>query len=211
MCLLLHDTCLYLYCLKPQEAYELITKRLHNLPDRDANEILAIVKAENPQSYEETVEVMMIGLRKLCENRQREHTHISDHNKNTFKTEFNILESKVTKASSAFDSLKNKCKKSLATSFETLLSRDSSATSTPEASPLPSPAFPIKDTSFHFPSPPSSPQPGRPRSSTVGAIPDPKLASRYSDTGHLDKTPHTVDFREHATRRSSTNSPMKQM
>lgn len=51
------------------------------------NKSSCTLQAENPQSYEETVEVMMIGLRKLCEGRQRDHTHISDHNKNTFKTE----------------------------------------------------------------------------------------------------------------------------
>ena len=42
---------------------------------------------ENPQSYEETVEVLMIELRKLCETKQREHSHISDNNKVTVKAE----------------------------------------------------------------------------------------------------------------------------
>ena len=33
---------------------------------------------EGPTTYEESVEVMMIALRQLCEHRQREHTHVSE-------------------------------------------------------------------------------------------------------------------------------------
>lgn len=33
------------------------------------------------------VEILMIGLRKLCEMKQKEHTHISDANKSSVKAE----------------------------------------------------------------------------------------------------------------------------
>ena len=49
--------------------------------------VCCFLKMENPQSYEETVEVLMIELRKLCETKQREHSHISDNNKLTVKAE----------------------------------------------------------------------------------------------------------------------------
>ena len=35
-------------------------------------------QVEGPTTYEESVEVMMIALRQLCEHRQREHTHVSE-------------------------------------------------------------------------------------------------------------------------------------
>ncbi|XP_033744156.1 TBC1 domain family member 4-like [Pecten maximus] len=237
----LHRLCQEINNLSPQDAYELLVRRIQNLPERDTALVHNILKMENPQSYDEMVEIVMIGLRKLCENKQKEHSHISD-SKMAQKTEFNLLEGKG-KAALALDNLKNRCKKSLAHSFDNLLGRkkedakeafrqrsgtadsessmtrsmDSSATSTPEASPMPSPAF-TKDVHFQFPTgpsvpiettPPSSPKLGRPRSSTVGAMPDAALKSRYSNKGHLE-TPQE-DFKQHASRRASTNSPMKQM
>lgn len=45
------------------------------------------IKAENPQSHEEIVEVLMIELRKLCELKQQDHSHISDPNKPHFRQE----------------------------------------------------------------------------------------------------------------------------
>jgi len=45
------------------------------------------LQMENPQSYDEIVEILMIGLRKLCESKQKEHAHISDVNKSSVKSE----------------------------------------------------------------------------------------------------------------------------
>lgn len=84
--------------------------------------------------------------------------------------------------------------------------QESSVCSTPDASPMPSPAA-IKEVHFSFPSPPSSPK-SRPRSSTEGAVPDPGFASKLMNSLHSDKS---SDFKEHSGRRASMNSPMKQM
>ena len=74
---------------------------------------------------------------------------------------------------------------------------------------MPSPAT-VKDVHFKFPpSPDSSPKLGRPRSSTLGALPDPILAQKFKELGHLEKVGDGADFQDHARRRASTNSPMK--
>lgn len=46
---------------------------------------------ENPQSHEESVEALMIALRKMCELKQREHSHISDPGKGSQKTDVSKL------------------------------------------------------------------------------------------------------------------------
>ena len=42
---------------------------------------------ENPQCHEESVEVLMIALRKMAEHKQREHSHISDGGKGSHRTD----------------------------------------------------------------------------------------------------------------------------
>ncbi|CAG2203371.1 TBC1D1 [Mytilus edulis] len=118
----LHKLCQELNGLSSHNAYDLLEKRLHNLQEKDVADVHNLVQFENPQSYDEMVEILMIGLRKLCEVKQKEHTHLSDANKSSVKAEFNIIESKG-KAALSFDSIKNKCKKSLTTSFESLILR----------------------------------------------------------------------------------------
>jgi len=46
---------------------------------------------ENPQSHEESVEALMIHIRKLCEAKQREHTHISDTNRASARNDVSRL------------------------------------------------------------------------------------------------------------------------
>lgn len=53
--------------------------------------VFFFTKTENPQSYEEMVEVLMIELRKLCELKQQDHSHISDPNKPHFNKEVGLL------------------------------------------------------------------------------------------------------------------------
>ncbi|XP_076117206.1 TBC1 domain family member 1-like isoform X4 [Mytilus galloprovincialis] len=234
----LHKLCQELNGLSSHNAYDLLEKRLHNLQEKDVADVHNLVQFENPQSYDEMVEILMIGLRKLCEVKQKEHTHLSDANKSSVKAEFNIIESKG-KAALSFDSIKNKCKKSLTTSFESLILRgkkkeegertrhrsgttvseyswarsfDSSATSTPDCSPMPSPAT-MSSQQFHYPSPPGSPTEGRPRSQTVGTLADTGLLSKkFQDITNLGKPKEKeLELQDPPKRRNSVNSPMKQM
>lgn len=191
----LQKLCQEINDLSASSAVDLLKQRIHQLPEKDAAEMHNRWKQENPQSNEELLEVMMVSLRKLCEQKQREHHHIST-GKCMGKLEFNIMNrrSKISK----LDNLKNKAKKSLTNSFESLIrgrkkeeardafrqrsgttdsesswtaqSFDSSAPTTPELSPSASPMS--KERRFYLPTPPDSPTSGiRPRSSTVGAIP----------------------------------------
>ncbi|VDI06716.1 TBC1 domain family member 4 [Mytilus galloprovincialis] len=234
----LHKLCQELNGLSSHNAYDLLEKRLHNLQEKDVADVHNLVQFENPQSYDEMVEILMIGLRKLCEVKQKEHTHLSDANKSSVKAEFNIIESKG-KAALSFDSIKNKCKKSLTTSFESLILRgkkkeegertrhrsgttvseyswarsfDSSDTSTPDCSPMPSPAT-MSSQQFHYPSPPGSPTEGRPRSQTVGTLADTGLLSKkFQDITNLVKPKEKeLELQDPPKRRNSVNSPMKQM
>lgn len=250
----LHRLCQEINGLDPQEAHKRLMDCIQNLQEGDSGPIHAVLKTENPQSYEEMVEVLMIELRKLCELKQQDHSHISDPNKPHFNKEFSLFENRrASVGAAAFGNIK----KSLTNSFEKVMAKvphkkpnealerfrhrsgtadsgqkrpseardrfrhrsgttesessfsksmESSVCSTPDASPMPSPAA-IKEVHFSFPSPPSSPK-SRPRSSTEGAVPDPGFASKLMNSLHADKS---SDFKEHSGRRASMNSPMKQM
>lgn len=77
----------------------------------------------------------------------------------------------------------------------------------PDGSPAPSPGPVSKDKPFDFSSPPDSPRQCRPRSATIGAIPDMQtLGSLVSK--HEEK--HREEKRELEKRRAS-ESPMKHM
>lgn len=212
--------------LNSQAAHEMLVKRIQNLPEREIAELSNKIKMEGPTTYEESVEVMMIALRQLCEHRQREHTHISE-GARPGKNELNLFDDRKFVL---FEGLRNKAKKSLATSFENLLrirkkedardafrkrswttdgdsssgwggtrSVDSSVASSPDVSPLPSPVS--KTFSHDFPSPPHSPEP-RKRSSTLGAIPD-RDRERILAKQRLRDVNHNTP--------KATNSPMKTM
>ncbi|XP_062602104.1 TBC1 domain family member 4-like [Saccostrea cucullata] len=249
----LHRLCQEINGLDPQEAHKRLMECVNNLQEKDSAPIHTVLKAENPQSYEEIVEVLMIELRKLCEAKQQDHSHISDPNKPHFKQEFSLFENRRSSVGAAALNFK----KSLTSSFENFMAKvphkkpnetierfrhrsgtaesgqrkpnearerfrhrsgttesessfsksmDSSLCSTPEASPMPSPAA-VKEVHFSFPSPPSSPK-SRPRSSTEGAVPDPDRVSKLTNITNLDRA---SDFREQSGRRASMNSPMKQM
>lgn len=86
--------------------------------------------------------------------------------------------------------------------------QDTSHHSTPDISPAQSPAHATKNHSFTFESPPDSPQiSGRPRSATVGALPDPGAVERLA-AKHEEKK--RAELKEQAMRRTSA-SPMKHM
>ncbi|KAK6168433.1 hypothetical protein SNE40_020968 [Patella caerulea] len=228
----LHKLCQEINGMKGQLAHELLARRVQHLSETDYNEVLDMLRDENPQTHEEMVELIMISLRQLCERKQKEHLHISE-GSNSSKPEFNLLEDKTK----FFDNFRTKAKKSLATSFENLLrgrkkedsreafrkrswtsenesissrkgSIDSSPTSTPDASPL---ASPVSNNFRHtFPSPPSSPDAPRKRSSTVGAIPDPAIAaSRLTTTEkHSALSKHNRNVGGNINRNNG-NSPIK--
>ncbi|XP_067663827.1 TBC1 domain family member 1-like isoform X1 [Haliotis asinina] len=228
----LEKLCQEINGLSPHAAYDLLVKRVQNLTENEIAAISNTLKVENPKGYDEMVEILMIELRKLCEKKQKEHVHISDGAKQC-KNDFNILDDKSVLVK--FDTFKNKAKKSLANSFESLLrgrkredakeafrhrsgtsdsesswtrSMDSSTASTPDASPLPSPIS--KDGHHHFPSPPASPETPRRRSSTVGAIPDPAISA--SRRNMVQKRRRDVNHNSHSQNRQNTSiSPMKNM
>lgn len=90
--------------------------------------------------------------------------------------------------------------------------QDSSDTSTPDCSPMPSPAT-MSSQQFHYPSPPGSPTEGRPRSQTVGTLADTGLLSKkFQDITNLVKPKEKeLELQDPPKRRNSVNSPMKQM
>ncbi|KAL4230457.1 domain member [Mactra antiquata] len=228
-----HKLCQDINGLQPEAAYNVLCKRIQNLPEKDADDLYHSLQNGNPQCHEESVEALMIAIRKLCEHKQREHSHISDSSKGSHKPDICLMEMKDKGGKSAFDFLRNRAKKKLTSSFETLFTnvhhkteevreafRHRSGTNeseggsfsrsvdyTSDASPAPSPAFHTKDqANFDFPSPPPSPN-SRPRSSTVGAVPD---------TGTLERMKARQEEREKAEKkelekRRTSESPMKHM
>ncbi|XP_076467921.1 TBC1 domain family member 1-like isoform X2 [Babylonia areolata] len=225
----LHRLCQDVTKLSPQSAHELLVKRIEHLPDRDVTELSLRVKMERPTTYEESVEVMMIALRQLCEQRQREHSHVADGARPS-KHDMNLLDDRQRFV--LFEGLRNKAKKSLANSFENLIrtrkredakdsfrqrswttdmeatgswanrSRSSSMASTPDASPLTSPT--LKHGCHEFPSPPGSPAEPRKRSSTLGCIQDSAERERAAAKQRLRDVNHN-------TTKTSTHSPLKTM
>lgn len=225
----LHRLCQDITKLSPQAAHELLVKRIQHLPDRDVSELSHRVKMEGPTTYEESVEVMMIALRQLCEQRQREHTHVADGARPS-KHDMNLLDDRQRFV--LFEGLRNKAKKSLANSFENLIrtrkredakdsfrqrswttdmegtgtwanrSRSSSMASTPDASPVTSPT--CKHSGHEFPSPPRSPTEPRKRASTVGCVQDAAERERAAAKQRLRDVNHN-------TTKTTAHSPLKTM
>ncbi|XP_053398670.1 TBC1 domain family member 1-like [Mercenaria mercenaria] len=231
-----HKLCQDINGQNAETAYSLLCKRIQQLPEKDAADLYHSLQNENPQCYDESVEVLMVAIRKLCEQKQREHSHISDTNKGSQKSDFYLVEMKDKSNKSAFDFLRNRAKKTLTSSFENLLTnvhhkteemrdvfRHRSGTNeseggsfsrladlyTPDMSPTPSPAQTSKDQSnFEFPSPPPSPTQGsRPRSATVGAVPDLNTVERVMAR---QEERQKAEKKEREIRRAS-ESPMKHM
>ncbi|XP_052276744.1 TBC1 domain family member 1-like isoform X8 [Dreissena polymorpha] len=224
-----HNLCKDINGQSAESAYSLLCKRIQQLPEKDAEDLYRSLQNENPQSHEESVESLMIHIRKLCEVKQQNHTHISDSAKGPHKTDFFLGDMKSKPNKSAFEFIRNKARKTLTTSFESLLTnvhhkteevkevfRHRSGTNeneggsfsrsldhtSPDASPAPSPGPLTKDkTKFDFSSPPPSPEPGRPRAATVGAKPDPDVIERAKSR----------QLQELQDRRKSSDSPMKHM
>ncbi|CAG5136475.1 unnamed protein product, partial [Candidula unifasciata] len=199
----IHRICQDINAMPSQAAYDLLVKKVQLLPDHELNELNSLMQAEEPESFEESVEVMVSFLRHLCERKQKEHVHISETSKSS-KAGVNTLEDKHN----LFEGLRSKAKKSFTTSFENLLNRgkkkedgcrtvswttdsdasyasrvsDSSATSTPEASPM------SKEFHHSFPSPPTSPGAFRHRSATcenLGSSPHSDMQpARRRDVNH---------------------------
>ncbi|XP_025087952.1 TBC1 domain family member 4-like isoform X3 [Pomacea canaliculata] len=190
----LHRLCQEITKLGPHAAYDLLVRRTQNLPERELAELSNKVKMEGPTTYEESVEVIMIALRQLCEQRQRDHTHITEGTKPSKQDT-----RKKEDAKEAFR------KRSWTTDSDgggswATRSMDSSVASTPDASPLTSPVS--KHFSHDFPSPPGSPEP-RKRSSTLGAIPDSSERERAAAKQRLRDVNHN--------KTQSNSSPMKTM
>ncbi|XP_052795623.1 TBC1 domain family member 1-like isoform X2 [Mya arenaria] len=232
-----HNLCKDINGQSAEAAYSLLCKRIQQLPEKDATDLYHSLKNENPQSHEESVEALMIHLRKLCETKQREHSHISDTHKGAQRTDFYLVDMKgKTSNKSAFDLIRNRARKTLADSFESLLTnvhhkkeevkeafRHRSGTNESDTSnfnrsldltdtdfsPAPSPGHMSKDmvANFEFSSPPPSPTPGRPRSSTVGALPDTQAMEMMLERHKKNKQAEKKELEK----RRLSESPMKHM
>nr|CAH1267700.1 TBC1D1 [Branchiostoma lanceolatum] len=110
-----HKLALQIEGLYPPRAKEVIQAHLQDLADADQTEITARIKSANPTGEQDENEITIAILRSLYEGRQKVHTHISDINQDG------------NRYPSKFDVIRNRAKKSLANSFESLLSRRTSA------------------------------------------------------------------------------------
>ncbi|XP_078682785.1 TBC1 domain family member 1-like isoform X5 [Branchiostoma floridae x Branchiostoma belcheri] len=110
-----HKLALQIEGLYPPRAKEVIQAHLQDLGDADQTEITARIKNAEPTGEQDENEITMAILRSLYEGRQKVHTHISD------------ISQDGHRYPSKFDVIRNRAKKSLANSFESLLSRRASA------------------------------------------------------------------------------------
>ncbi|KAI8508481.1 TBC1 domain member 4, partial [Branchiostoma belcheri] len=106
-----HKLALQIEGLYPPRAKEVIQAHLQDLGDADQTEITARIKNAEPTGEQDENEITMAILRSLYEGRQKVHTHISD------------ISQDGHRYPSKFDVIRNRAKKSLANSFESLLSR----------------------------------------------------------------------------------------
>ncbi|XP_078602048.1 TBC1 domain family member 4-like isoform X23 [Branchiostoma floridae x Branchiostoma japonicum] len=106
-----HKLALQIEGLYPPRAKEVIQAHLQELGEADQTEIAARIKSANPTGEQDENEITMAILRSLYEGRQKVHTHISD------------ISQDGHRYPSKFDVIRNRAKKSLANSFESLLSR----------------------------------------------------------------------------------------
>ncbi|XP_067141731.1 TBC1 domain family member 1-like isoform X2 [Centruroides vittatus] len=159
-----HKLCVELEGLSTEEAQLIIIKRLQSLPDNEREDIMLKSQGSDIENMQERNEVFMMLIRRLCEQKQSSHTHVSNGSHPT----------KVDKVPSKLDSFRQKAKKSLHSSFETILKLspfDMSENVPDDISPrLP----PYREGSYDAPDNVESEDNTmqRPRSSTIGTAGD---------------------------------------
>ncbi|XP_037276914.2 TBC1 domain family member 4 isoform X2 [Rhipicephalus microplus] len=164
-----HKLCLDLEGLSPEDCCTTIQRYIHNLSDSDKQIIAARYQLNDCRTVQDKNELYMMLLRNLYEQKQNKHGH-------TQKSE-GLLDLKTP--SFVFDSFKEKAKKSITNSFDTILKltlSDASPTGSREGSC--DPTTPVRC---------SSPQQLRPRSSTVSTPETPKrspLVNIFMKVGH---------------------------
>lgn len=164
-----HKLCLDLEGLSPEDCCTTIQKYIHNLSDSDKQIIAARYQLNDCRTVQDKNELYMMLLRNLYEQKQSKHCHAQ-------KSE-GLLDLKTP--SFVFDSFKEKAKKSISNSFDTILKltlSDASPTGSREGSC--DPTTPVRS---------SSPQQSRPRSSTVSTPETPKrspLVNIFMKVGH---------------------------
>ncbi|XP_064481394.1 TBC1 domain family member 4-like isoform X1 [Ornithodoros turicata] len=111
-----HKLCLELEGLSPEACRKVIGRRIYNLSEADKQNIQAKYQGAQVQTVQEGNEVYMTLLRQLYERKQLKHTHQPQGQRQE-----GLLEIKAP--SFTFDNLKEKAKKSLTNSFDTILKR----------------------------------------------------------------------------------------
>lgn len=199
-----HKLCLDLEGLSPEDCCTTIQKYIHNLSDSDKQIIAARYQLNDCRTVQDKNELYMMLLRNLYEQKQTKHCHAQ-------KSE-GLLDLKTP--SFVFDSFKEKAKKSISNSFDTILKltlSDASPTGSREGSC--DPTTPVRS---------SSPQQSRPRSSTVSTPETPKrspLVNIFMKVGHVrrhsssDEEPADAATEETSCRQSifqRVNTPVRQ-
>lgn len=198
-----HKLCLDLEGLSPEDCCTTIQKYIHNLSDSDKQIIAARYQLNDCRTVQDKNELYMMLLRNLYEQKQTKHCHAQ-------KSE-GLLDLKAP--SFVFDSFKEKAKKSITNSFDTILKltlSDASPTGSREGSC--DPTTPVRS---------SSPQQLRPRSSTVSTPETPKrspLVNIFMKVGHTrrhsssDEEPADAATEETSCRQSifqRVNTPIR--
>lgn len=198
-----HKLCLDLEGLSPEDCCTTIQKYIHNLSDSDKQIIAARYQLNDCRTVQDKNELYMMLLRNLYEQKQTKHCHAQ-------KSE-GLLDLKAP--SFVFDSFKEKAKKSITNSFDTILKltlSDASPTGSREGSC--DPTTPVRS---------SSPQQLRPRSSTVSTPETPKrspLVNIFMKVGHTrrhsssDEEPTDATTEETSCRQSifqRVNTPIR--
>lgn len=198
-----HKLCLDLEGLSPEDCCTTIQRYIHNLSDSDKQIIAARYQLNDCRTVQDKNELYMMLLRNLYEQKQNKHGHAQ-------KSE-GLLDLKTP--SFVFDSFKEKAKKSITNSFDTILKltlSDASPTGSREGSC--DPTTPVRS---------SSPQQLRPRSSTVSTPETPKrspLVNIFMKVGHTrrhsssDEEPTEAATEETSCRQSifqRVNTPVR--
>lgn len=112
-----HKLCLELEGLSPEDSQRVIRRRISHLSDPDRHTIQAKYQGAEVKTVQEGNEVHMMLLRSLYERKQQKHTHQPHQG----PKQESLLDIKAP--SFTFDNLKEKAKKSLSNSFDTILKR----------------------------------------------------------------------------------------
>ncbi|XP_053202736.1 uncharacterized protein LOC128387556 isoform X2 [Panonychus citri] len=149
-----HRLCVDVESLPAEKAQTVILQRLDSLPDVDKNEVMSMYEGSQVSSIEEQNEIIMMLLRGMSERKQQKHNH---HGKDDKRNSISTL-----------DNLKQKAKKSLSNSFETILKLaqgDSNDDLSSSSNPSPKHGNRSDHSFFEVTS-------SRPRSSTIGDVKD---------------------------------------